>query len=781
MNDLVTQDVFEETHLCVQKGRTMKQFFEAFKHPPKEFSFFPFWFWNDHLSFEEIERSLKDFQSKGIDGVVIHPRIGLSKEIGYLTDQFFTFIEFAVEKAAELDMQIILYDEGMYPSGSAHGKIVDANPELASKGALLLKKNDLDAFPHEIIDVIGTYDIHLGTDGWEMTSGEEYVLIFAYTGGNIRGVHLGEDDFQQPPKSTDLLQKETAKKFLAYTHEQYYKRLADYFGNTIIGFFTDEPDMVGRNAFPNMLPWTQGIEEALDLAEIRKTDLPRLFLESKNSSDEQAKESYRTLIHQQLGTNYYAELSEWCRKHDIALMGHPHGSMDIGYQEYFDVPGQDMVWRWVEPGVRGGITGIDSTAAKCSADAARHLGRRRNSNEVFGCCGPDGNQWAFTLQDMKWYLNWLFVRGVNLIIPHAFFYSLKGVRGEDRPPDVGPNNLWWPYFKQVAYYSKRMSWLMTDAVNQTNIAVLCQSDQLPWEEVVPLWEQQIEFNYLEKKYLDQLRVDQDGFFSIENQRYTALIVSEELSFEMEEKVAILKQKGLKVFCHTKIEEIKEAAIHRPLLSEFVPEIRYSQVKKEGCLFHLFSNEGLETVEFDWSVKQKICEFNLDEGEIYAVNPTEGALAIRLYPSELKVFAERLDDTDYPVKEATSMTEVPFDYQLSTSPFDLTDFEGWEKFSPSYSGEVSYQLVLTIDQKENWGDFVLDLGEVKDLVVLDTEADERKMIFGSPYQLSIGQFASNNRKELKLIVINSLTNQYGNNPRPSGILGPVKLYRKHISL
>ena len=32
------------------------------------------------------------------------------------------------------------------------------------------------------------------------------------------------------------------------------------------------------------------------------------------------------------------------------------------------------------------------------------------------------------MKDMKWYLDWLFVRGVNMIFPHAFYYSLRDRR-----------------------------------------------------------------------------------------------------------------------------------------------------------------------------------------------------------------------------------------------------------------------------------------------------------------------------------------------------------------
>ena len=82
-------------------------------------------------------------------------------------------------------------------------------------------------------------------------------------------------------------------------------------------------------------------------------------------------------------------------------MGHPHQSDDIEVEKYFHVPGQDLVYRWVSP-EGGGTSGMDSVMAKCSADAARLMGRRRNSNECFGACTRGDNPWDLTGEDMKW-------------------------------------------------------------------------------------------------------------------------------------------------------------------------------------------------------------------------------------------------------------------------------------------------------------------------------------------------------------------------------------------
>ena len=93
----------------------LEQLREQFLNPADEFGPIPFWFWNDHLTEEEITRQIQDFKAKGVNGFVIHPRIGIPKEIEYLSDRFMELVACAVEAAEKLGMQVILYDEECIP------------------------------------------------------------------------------------------------------------------------------------------------------------------------------------------------------------------------------------------------------------------------------------------------------------------------------------------------------------------------------------------------------------------------------------------------------------------------------------------------------------------------------------------------------------------------------------------------------------------------------------------------------------------------------------------
>lgn len=475
---------------------------DTLENPGREFTPIPFWFLNDRLTHREIRAQLQDFRAHGVYGLVLHPRMGLPGRLEYLSPAFFSYIRTAVETARRLDMTIVFYDEGMYPSGSASGKVAEGHPELASRGLALVSQ----AGPADEV----------------VAETPEGILVSRPSGGTMRGIHWGEDDGGPGARpSADILNPEAVSRFLALTHEAYWREFREYFGSTVMGFFTDEPSILGRNV-KGMFPWTRGFREDFLAAGGHPAGLTALFREEENDDTR----LYDRMIVERENTVYYAALSGWCQDHGIALMGHPDRSDDIERERHFHIPGQDLVYRQVSP-EGGGITGQDSTQAKCSADAARLLGRRRNSNECLGCCFRDDNPWYLPGEDMKWYLDWLAVRGVNLFIPHAFYYSIRGKRSQERPPDVGPNSIWWPHYSQWALYMRRLSCLMTDADLLCGVAVLCHNRDLRPDLAAPLYESQRGFQYIPESFWKECSAA-DGRLTCRGRQYGAVLGPEDL-------------------------------------------------------------------------------------------------------------------------------------------------------------------------------------------------------------------------------------------------------------
>lgn len=603
----------------------------ALMEPEAEFSPIPFWFYNDAFDEEKVRQQLADYVEKGVNGFVLHPRIGVPEDTPYLSGKYFEAVKFIVKTADSLGMKVVLYDEGMYPSGSAHGMVVAANPEYASKGIILLEK---DAAEEKLAKEPSAQVIVELADGRK--------IVYGFTGGTIRGIHFGEDDGEAgAPKSADILNPDAVDEFIRLTHDKYYENLKEYFGNTVFAFFTDEPCALGRNA-GQYREWCKGLEEEILGAGGKLEDLEGLFIKTGavagredviSTVENPTVALYHQLIKKKLRDIFYARLSGWCEKHNISLMGHPAESNDVEEELFFHIPGQDLIMRRVAPET-GGLREFDSVQAKLSADIARHLGRRRNANECFGVCNRNNVPWYFTAGDMKWYIDWLGQRGVNLFVPHAFYYSVLGQRKGERPPDVGPNNIWWKHYRRFSDYFKRLSWLMTDSVNGAKVAVLCDNNKAPYEEVACLYEHQIEFNYLPAAVLDKAAV-KNGKLCIADYEYSVILNALGESYEK------LLPAEVKIV-HTGEELLEEKELKSGLiLGDECRTVRLNTLTKNGETMYLLGNEGDTLVRTSVSVDSdsRVVLFDLWKGEAYSLG--KNAFELCLDPSEtVLIFPER---------------------------------------------------------------------------------------------------------------------------------------------
>ncbi len=516
--------------LFFNSGKTQEQS-AGFINPPREFSVMPFWFWNDTLKEKDIISQIADFEAHGVYGVVIHPRIGLPGNIGWLSTEMIHFMEVAIKEAAQRKMYVILYDEGMYPSGSSSGQVVARNPEHAAKG---LAKIDLKKGEEPVLKT-GMKLISI----IDRPGGERIAVVELPSGGNIRGIHyLGEGEGrlrEETPPAGDILNPEAVTSFIELVYDRFAREFGNYFGSTVLGIFTDEPSPLGRGGIRGVMPGNAALLSQIN--QILGYDF-RPFLGDLWYSDRPESARHRADYHRAINTclelNYYKRLGDWCRQHGISLMGHPAGSMDIGTQRYFQVPGQDLVWRYVEPGPKA-LEGQHSTMAKCASSAMVHLGLRRNSNELYGAYGHN-----LTYDEMVWLANWCFVRGHNLLFPHAFFYSIRGPRFDERPPDVGLHAAWWPGYKPYADACRRLCWLNTDSKHVSEIAVLTDPTFLPDKAAKILYQHQRDFNYLEVRHLwEDAKTDRDGIH-IAGMNYKVLII-DTLSFLPPEAKPVLQK------------------------------------------------------------------------------------------------------------------------------------------------------------------------------------------------------------------------------------------------
>lgn len=741
-----------------------------FKNPGTAFSPLPFWFWNDELEEEEITRQIDDFHKKGVDGFVIHPRMGMQVEGGYLSDSYFKMVETALAAARKRRMLVVLYDEAMYPSGSAHGLVAKQNPLMAARCLYARPTGSYTLAEGE--DAQMRMALQFNKDGKltdVLTDVEEvpedytwYDFILGFTGGTIRGISPDEEDGKpNAPMASDLLNEEATDSFISCTHEAYYSRFSEDFGKTIIGFFTDEPSLSGRCADMNgRISWTYDFHEAFGEEGGNALMLASLLFPTADKRiAKDAEYIYNMALKRRLAVSYYGKLSQWCEKHGIALMGHPASSHDMGLAATFDVPGQDLVWRMVTP--EDALTSMDSVLAKCSADAARHKGISRNSCECFGACGKQDNPWDFTAAEMMWQLNFLFARGVNMIIPHAFYYSLRTeLQSNERPPDVGPGNIWWSEYRPLANYIKRMSWLNATNHNNPQYLVVAMEDNLPVHSVKYLYENGYTFNYVTIEQLINDAHIHDGIIRLDRYQYDTVLIDSRIRLTVEavKKIGEFVTGGGKMYRGNDFGEyVKKHGKKTSYFDAQNPNIRFVHLTKSGYPFFLLFNEGEEAVSGHLITdKSGACRrfdpFTGKTETVYAEMHTDGlSYPVTVEPWSVVILGLNVD-------------VLP---ELGENPVDTI-----REIVALGENRQTFTCSLTEDTV-----CLLKFAGVHDRCDVNVNGEKAGVVLYKPYTLDITKFCHDGENTVEWTVTGSAANKYGN-PIPTSVEGArVEIYTR----
>jgi len=614
--------------------------------PRREDTLVPFWFWNDRLEEAEILRQIADFEAHGVHGFVLHPRVGLPRDTGWMSPRLLGFMRVAIEEAARRRMVVFLYDEGMYPSGSSSGQVVAADPRFRCRG---LDHRELDgdeppalAPGHELVAVVRRRD------------GRRIVVFDRPVDSVIRGLHYveedpprrpGPDDLSRPgsprpdppedsPPAADLLNPDAVACFIRLVYDRYHEAFGPHFGRAVQAIFTDEPMLLGRLREKTALaPGTTGILGHVNahLGYDFTPHLPALFFEDEPDAA-RFRRDWQRGVRARLETTYYEPLHRWCEAHGVALTGHPAEPDDIGPLRHFQIPGQDVVWRQVLPGTPSALEGPQSTQAKCSSSAALHLGRRRNANEF---CGAFGHQ--LTFDEMKWLADWLLVRGVNLLIPHAFYYSVRGPRIDERPPDVGPHSPWWPSFRAFADYAARLGGMNAEGRHVCEVAILGLADELPWRAAKALFEGQVDFNYLEARHLWEDATVDPGGVRLAGMLYRVLVLDGvEPPPQAAAALAAIERAGRIVrWPENGLGAIERLAARDVGLAPVHADVRFRHVLRGRTHYYLFFNEGSGEVRAELHVAAEGPRLWLDPWRGMAL-PDADMRRLELGPHETRV-------------------------------------------------------------------------------------------------------------------------------------------------
>ena len=103
---------------------------------------------------------------------------------------------------------------------------------------------------------------------------------------------------------------------------------------------------------------------------------------------------------------------------------------------------------------------------QCHA-VANQLGKQRVVDESWGAGGHDS-----TPADWARIGRWLIVHGVNLLIPHLSFMTIRGTRKTDHPQTFSDHSPWYPYLRPLNDELARLCWISNQGTVEQRILVL---------------------------------------------------------------------------------------------------------------------------------------------------------------------------------------------------------------------------------------------------------------------------------------------------------------------
>lgn len=497
--------------------------------------------WMHGESADLIRKHIEAIYTSGCRAMCLEPR----PHPDFAGENWFRDVRIVLEEAKQRQMKVWLFDDSHFPTGYANGEIARTFPHLRKKllrigqidfvgpqkaGNFLIKWQisgdrekvmqvgsqlqvySADVNEDKLLGVVAARIIDFDTIDastlvdlsskvrndileWDLPRGQWrlFTLVETFYGGEA-----STEGYLNPidPESTQVL--------IDTVYERHYHELGDYFGNTIAGFFSDEPRFgnvkgpdasIGRKEM--LLPWRS------DLPVLLKThpeeniiqSLPLLAADAGNDAH-RFRYRYMDVVSSLYSVHFSRKLGEWCEAHGVEYIGHviednnAHARLGYGAGHFSralagqNMSGIDVVLNQLIPGMDTGhfhtftSSGWDGEffhygLAKMGASVG-HLSPEKQGRtlcELFGAFG-----FSEGLRYMKWMSSHMLVRGVNHFVPHAF--NMAPFPDLDCPPHfyAQGHDPQFRYTHHLMRYLNKSAELLSDGTHIASVALLYHAE-----------------------------------------------------------------------------------------------------------------------------------------------------------------------------------------------------------------------------------------------------------------------------------------------------------------
>lgn len=523
-----------------------------------------------------IIRELQKIYDSGIRSVCLESRT----HEGFCGEEWWSDVRLIMDFCREHEMKVWILDDKHFPSGNANdafykeenahlrpwgiterhvdvsGPVTDgcvlvdnwkAKPEDEIVAVLACRHVANNDCYTEVLDITDGYAD--GVAWFDLPEGLWRIVILIKTQGGLDeySIHY-----------CDMLREESVKVFVDAVYEPHYEKLQEYFGNTFLGFFSDEPSFRNnvKNAFATLpgryfshFPWDGKVLSLLQeqLGQDARKLLAGLWFDIGEGSD-RVRYAYMDIISRLYSRNFCGQLGRWCREHGVQYIGHviednnAHAKTTHGTAHYFraledqDMSGIDIVLHQIVPG----LTEVSNAGSVCYdhmdndffhyylgklGSSLAHIDPKKRGRamcEIFGAFG-----WAEGTRYMKYLADHMLVRGINYYVPHAF-------SPKENDPDCPPNffdsgkNPHYKYFRNIMDYMQRCCHMLSDGIHVPAAALLYDAEaywvnreRLPLEQCGKvLYDNLLDYDILPADVLDS--IDEKG--CLNGEHYPCLIV-----------------------------------------------------------------------------------------------------------------------------------------------------------------------------------------------------------------------------------------------------------------
>jgi hypothetical protein len=330
---------------------------KVFEAPPAKYRGHAMWNFNlATLNEKDVISGIEEMARLNYGGFFIEaggrPQPG--QGVVFLSDEYFRFYKLAIEQAKKQGLEMILYDDYAFPTGTVGGQMLSQHPEYIAKSLNMAEKDVIGPASAEVAIPQGTYmgAVMMNRDTFELVDisdrkAQDRVICQAPKGNwKVMVFYLGESR----ARVVDYLDEAAMTTFISMTYEKYQQNFGSEFGKLITQTFYDEPSMHHADRMWTPL-FNAGFQKKYGYSPMKYYPALWYDIGPQTAAARNALFGFRAQL---FSENFIKRLNDWCADHHLQFGGHldqeeplnptPLNGDLMKVFEYQTLPTVDDIW-----------------------------------------------------------------------------------------------------------------------------------------------------------------------------------------------------------------------------------------------------------------------------------------------------------------------------------------------------------------------------------------------------------------------------------------------------